>query len=80
MHKQGRLEYTIDPNSFTFPVFVICKTDSHSKRKGRAVVDIQKLNNLILPDIYPLSLPSEIIANVKEYTNLVVFDAASFFY
>lgn len=43
-------------------------------------MDIRKLNNLKLPDAYLLPLQSEIIANVQGYTNLVVLDAASFFY
>lgn len=80
MHKQGHLEYTIDPTPFSFLVFVIYKTDSHGKRKSRAVFDIRKLNDLVLPDSYPLFLQSEIIANVQRYTNLAVLDAASFFY
>lgn len=44
------------------------------------MVDIQKLNEMVLPDSYLLPLQSEIIANVQGYTNLVVLDAASFFY
>ena len=80
MHKQGRLEYITDPTHFSFPVFVIYKTDSYGKRKGRAVVDIRKLNDLVLPDSYHLPLQSKIIANVQGYTNLAVLDAASFFY
>lgn len=80
MYKQGRLKYITDPTPFSFPVFVIYKIDSHGKRKGRAVVDIRKLNNLVLPDSYPLLLQSEIIANIQGYTNLAVLDAASFFY
>lgn len=58
------MEYTTDPTPFSFPVFVIYKTDSYGKRKDHAVVDIQKFNNLVLPDSYPLLLQSEIIANV----------------
>ena len=80
MHTQGRLKYTIDPTPFSFPVFVVYKTDSQGKRKGCAVVDIRKLNDLVLPDSYPLPLQSEIIANVQGCTNLAVLDAASFFY
>lgn len=64
MHKQGRLEYTTDLIPFSFSVFVIYKTDLHSKRKGYAVIDIRKLNKFILPDSYPLPLQSEIIAGV----------------
>lgn len=80
LHKQGHLEYTTDPISFSFAILIIYKTDSHGKRKDRKVVDIRKLNNLVLPDFYPLPLQSEIIANVQGYTNLAVFDATSFFY
>lgn len=43
-------------------------------------MDIQKLNDLVIPNAYPLPLQSEIIANVQGYTNLAVLDAASFFY
>ena len=80
MHKQSRLKYITDPTLFSFPVFVIYKTDFHGKRKSHAVVDIQKVNNLVLLDSYPFLLQSEIIANVQGYTNLVVFDTPSFFY
>lgn len=80
MHKQGRLEYTTDPTPFSFPVFVVYKTDSHGKRKSRAIVDIRKLNKLVLPDSYPLPLQSEIIASVQGCSNLTILDIASFFY
>ena len=80
MHKQGRLKYITDPTLFSFPVFVLYKTDSHGKRKDCIVVDIQKLNNLMLPNFYLLPLQSEIIANVQGYTNLAVLNAALFFY
>ncbi len=56
MHKQGRLQYTTEPTPFNFPVFVIYKTDHQGRRKGRVVVDIRKLNKLVLPDSYPLPL------------------------
>lgn len=35
---------------------------------------------MVFPDFYLLSLWSKIIANVQKCINLVVFDAASFFY
>lgn len=44
------------------------------------MVDIWKLNELVLPDSYLLPLESEIIANVQGYINLTVLDTASFFY
>lgn len=80
MHRLGRLEFTTEYTPFSFPVFVVWKADAEGKRKGRAVVDIRKLNQIIPPDLYPLPLQSEIIANIQRCTNLAVLDAASFFY
>lgn len=64
MHRLDRLKFTTEHTPFSFPVFVIWKNDAEGKRKGRAVVDIQKLNKMVLPDFYPLLLQSEIIANI----------------
>lgn len=80
MHRQHWLKITTNPTSFSFSVFVVWKPDANGKKKGRAVVDIWKLNDMVLPDSYQLSLQSEIIANVQGCTNLAIFDAASFFY
>lgn len=54
MHKQGRLTCITDLTPFSFPVFVIYKTDSQGKIKSRAVVHILKLNDLVLPNSYLL--------------------------
>lgn len=64
MHKQGCLKFTTNPTFFSFPVFIVWKSDSDGKRKGCIIVDIRKLNNLVLSDSYSLPLQSEIIANV----------------
>lgn len=80
MHAQERLRFTTEPTPFSFSVFVVWKMDFQGRKKGRAVVDIRKLNKLVLPDSYPLPLQSEIIGNVQGCTNLAVLDAASFFY
>ena len=74
------LKYTTSPTPFSFPVFVIWKTVANSEKKGQAIVDIRKLNNLVIFDAYPLPLQSKIIANIQEYTNLAMLDVASFFY
>lgn len=52
----------------------------NGERKGRAVVDIRGLNDLIIPDVYPIPLQTNIIANLLEYTHISVLDAVSFFY
>ena len=80
MHRFGHLKFTSKQTPFSFPVFVVWKLNAKSKRKGRVVVDIQKLNEMVLPDSCPLPLQSEIIANVQGCSNLAVLDAASFFY
>lgn len=64
LHNQGHLEWTKALMPFSFPVFVIWKTDQDSKPKSRSVVDIQSLNDILIPDAYPLPAQSEIIANL----------------
>ena len=56
MHCLGRLKFTSKHTPFSFFVFVVWKLDAEGKKKGRAVVDIQKLNNMLFPDSYPLPL------------------------
>ena len=80
LHQQGHMKFTSDLTPFSFPVFVVWESDSEGKKKGRAAVDIRKLNDLVLPNFYPLPLQSKIVANVQDCTNLAVLDAASFFY
>lgn len=80
MHKQSRLQYTTEPTSFNFLVFIVYKTNVQGKNKGRTVVDIQMLNYLVLSDSYSLPLQSEIIANVQGCTNLAIFDTVLFIY
>lgn len=79
LQRQGRLVYTQTHTPFSFPVFVFWKPGPNGK-KGRAVVDIRRLNDLVVPDTYLLPLQSDIIANVGGCTHLAVLDAASFFY
>lgn len=80
MHKQGHLKFIINPTLFSFPVFVIWKANAQDKKKSCAMVNIQKLNKLVLLDSYPLLLQSKIITNVQSCTNLAILDAISFFY
>ena len=80
MHRQERLQFTSQPTPFSYPVFVVWKTLPDGSRKGRAVVDIRGLNDLILPDAYPLPLQGDIIASMQGCTHISVLDASSFFY
>lgn len=63
LQRQGRLVYTQTHTLFSFPVFVVWKPGPNGK-KGRAVVDIKRLNDLVVPDTYPLPLQSNITATV----------------
>lgn len=80
MHYLGHLKFTSKHTQFSFTFFVVWKLNAEGKRKGRVVVDIQKLNDIVFLDSYPPPLQSEIIANVQGYTNIAVLDAAFFFY
>lgn len=80
MQRFGRLTYISFYTPFSFLVFVVWKMVANGKKKGQAVVDIWKLNNLIILDAYLLPLQLEIVTNIQGYTNLAVLDAASFFY
>ena len=44
------------------------------------MVDIRGLNDLIVPDVYPVPLQSDIIARLLGCTHLSILDAMSFFY
>jgi hypothetical protein len=59
---------------------VVYKTTPDRKRKGRAVVDIRGLNQLLLLDVYLIPLQSDIIIAIYGYKYITVVDYASFFY
>lgn len=64
MQRLGHFKYTTSHTLFSFSIFVVYKTNAKRERKKRAIVDIRKLNNLVILDTYPLSLQSDIIASV----------------
>lgn len=64
IQRLGRLKYITSYTSFSFPLFIVYKTNTKGERKGYVVVDIHKLNNLIIPNAYPLLLQSDIIASI----------------
>lgn len=79
MHEKGRLKWTDVQTPFFYPVFVVWRT-INGVRKGRAVVDIRGLNDLIIPDAYPVPLQEETINDLHGCTHLSILDAMSFFY
>lgn len=80
IHCLGCLKFTTEYTLFSFLVFVICKANAEGKKKDKAMVDIRKLNEMVLFNSYALFLQSEIIANVQGCTNLAILNTASFFY
>lgn len=56
MQRLGRLKYTTSHTSFSFLVFVVYKTNAKGEKKRHAVVNICKLNDLVILDAYPLPL------------------------
>jgi transposase InsO family protein len=80
LHQLGRMSWTIKGTPFSFPVFVVWKTLANGERKGRVVVDVRSLNQMALPDVYPIPLQSDIIAAVQGCPYITVVDCASFFY
>lgn len=80
LHKQGRLEWTKNATPFSFPVFVVWRSVPDGERKGRPVVDIRGLNDLVVPDAYAVPLQSDIISRLIGCGYLSALDASSFFY
>ena len=56
------------------------KTLPSGEQKGRPVVDIRGLNDLILRDAYPVPLQDEVIAMLVGCRYISVVDIISFFY
>lgn len=79
MQRLDRLKHIVSNTSFSFLVFVIEKMTANGEKKGRVVVDIRKLNDLVISNVYPLSFKLEIITNVQRYINLAMLDNTSFF-
>lgn len=80
MYHLGCFKFNTAHTCFSFLVFVFWKINAEGKKKGRVVVDIRKLNKIVLPNFYLLPPQSKIITNVQGYINFVILDAISFFY
>lgn len=56
------------------------RKNTPTSRKGRVVVDIRALNQITMPDAYPMPIKSEIIAALAGCPFISLMDCASFFY
>lgn len=80
LQQQGCLVYIQGLTLFNFSIFVIWILRPNRIMKGQAVLDIKRLNKLVVSDTYTLILQSNIIASVRGCTHLAILDTASFFY
>ena len=59
---------------------MIWKILPNGKKKGRPIVNIRGLNDLIVYDVYLLSLQVDIILKLRNYRFISIYNALSFFY
>jgi hypothetical protein len=50
------------------------------ERKGRVVIDIRGLNELVVPDVYPMPTQDDLLELVQGYQYISVVDTTSFFH
>ena len=79
LQRQGCLVYIQTRIFFSFPVFLVWKPRPNRK-KDWVVVDIRKLNDLVVPDTYPIQPQSDIIATMQGCTQLAILNVVFFFY
>ncbi len=80
LHRQGKLHWSTQPTSFSYPAFVVWRELPGGERKGRVVVDIRGLNEIAESDTYPLPLQSDIISAVAGYDYISTVDARAWFH
>lgn len=66
MHKQSHFKWIDKETLFSFPIFIIQKW-ANRKRKERAMINIQGLNNIIISDAYPVPLQDKIIYDLQRW-------------
>ena len=79
MHADGKMTWTDQPTSFSFPVFVVWR-DTANGPKGRAVIDIRGLNKVTELDTYSMPLQSDLISAVSGYGYISTIDAVGWFH
>ena len=78
LESQGRISRTTKLTSFSYPVFVIWKP-VYGVPKGHMVVDIRGLNQLVIPDVYPMPSQAEILASIRGCRYISAIDATAYF-
>jgi hypothetical protein len=64
-----------------FPIFVVYKhVPGQEQPVGRVVVDMRELNDIVIPDTYPILSQEEILQGIMGCKFITVIDTTSFFY
>lgn len=83
LHSQDRMGWSEEFTPINSPVFVVWRNvfeKGSIVRKGRAVIDIRRLNQITIRDNYPLPLLDDMIAAVRGAKYITLVDATKFFY
>jgi hypothetical protein len=83
LHFKEKMKWFTNSTSFDYLVFVIYRTimkNDKSTRKNRAVIDIRKLNAIIVIDAYLMSTQTNIIVAVTKCLYISVVNALRYFY
>jgi hypothetical protein len=83
LHDKEKMKWFTNFTSFEYSIFVIYKTimkDDKFTRKDRAIIDIRKLNAIIVIDVYFMSVQTNIIVAVAECLYIFVMNVLEYFY
>ena len=82
-HQKEKMQWSKNSTSFEYPVFVIWKIIIKNEmltRKGRVVVNIRGLNEIIQTDAYSMPIQTEIIVAITECFHIFIVNAQGYFY
>jgi hypothetical protein len=79
LQTQNKLKFIIVATSFAYLVFVVW-TIKNNVRKERVIMNIRKLNSLLVSNVYSVSSQSEIIDDLFERKYFSILNVNAFFY
>lgn len=87
LHDRGCIEWPVEHSPTAHPIFVVwryitSKTDPDAPAilKGRVVIDLRKLNQEVVKDLYSIPRQEDILAIISRKSFILTFDATSFFF
>ncbi len=79
LYIEKKMLQTIQSIEYDYFVFVIWRT-INKMRKSRVVINIRDLNKISIFDVYSISLQSDVLVAIIEFSYISIIDCASFFY